>query len=151
MAAVGINFTLQGKDFTFDSTGKTEFVLGRDRNIRNFEKMLRTEAGDLNVFESNDVRYNPQYGLALEKMLGQKNIDNVNRVQTEVQRAVDRFISNQKVLLDYLDEDEVFVKGVVLAVPYFSIGVYFTVGLYTAKNIRLNESPNFEKTFVQRV
>ena len=148
--AVGINYSFLTKGFSFAEDGRAIYTDGKDRNRRNFEKMLLTQAGDETQAQSDDGRYNPKYGLNIEKMLNTNTTldEQVSNVRNEVQQAVNRFIENQKGLIAYLDESEIFVKGIVLAAPYTTGKIAFTIMLYTAEDIRLKNAPSFEKSFV---
>lgn len=149
MSVTGINFTLETKDFFFDNNGQIDYLEGKERNIRNFVKMLITESGNIKQIRDTDERYNPKFGLDYSKMYAptKEMEEAVKNVKESVKRSVDRFIENQKDMLDFYDENEIFVKGVVDAAPYYTIGVYFTIALYTAEDIRLNRSPTFDKSF----
>jgi hypothetical protein len=149
MALTGINYDLDSKDFFFDVDGNTAFIEGKERNVRNFVKMLLTESGNVSEVDDTDERYNPRFGLDYAKMYAPvKEIQEaVTNVKGAVKRSVTRFIEQQQSLLAYYDENEIFVRGVVNAYPYYTTGVYFTIELYTAEDVRLGRQPSFEKSF----
>lgn len=158
MALQGTNFSLDTRDFTFSGDG-LNILGGKERAIRNFVKFLKTETGvqtsgnvkNLQTIQDTDDRYNALVGLDTPRLLGKFNTrqEAVQTVKQEVERAVSRFITNQQTQIDFLDEDEVFVRYVVDAAPYYDIGVYFTIRLWTALDRRLGRNPSLTKSFVQ--
>lgn len=144
-----IGLDMKNGDFQVDTSGNAVFMNGKNVSYRNFGKILRTAAGELSQSNDSRERYNPQVGLDYSRIYSKVNsiTEATVNVQQEVERLCRRFINAQKVNLEYMGEDEVISRYVVVATALDSRVIQFNVLLWTVADIRNGKSPSFNQTF----
>jgi hypothetical protein len=150
VAVYGLDITSKTQDFSYGIDGKVVFLSGKERSERNFKKMLITQKGIEGQTEDNDDRYNPLYGTRLDEYVGTsaKSInESVLKSKIDLEAAASRFVQAQDAIIDFMEEEEYFARIAVAVASYKGIGIFFTMDVFTAQDLRLGNDPSMSKQF----